>query len=155
MRTRAESAYLIVQLQASALGRPWRLSVCPPPPPHEIISRIEPHGQIPQNSVRTLCHCKPYHSPAPHSSVACRIRRVQRAEQSSWLQTQRSRVLPSASRFSEYRWVWNGVHSALVRVNEELLERKVTTPVYKTEIYDRKGSAALTTRHPSIHKSWP
>jgi hypothetical protein len=23
-------------------------------------------------------------------------------------------------------WVWNGVHSALVRINEELLERKVT-----------------------------
>jgi hypothetical protein len=46
------------------------------------------------------------------------------------------------------------VHSALVRINEELLERKVAAPVYKTEINDRKGSAALTMRHPSIHKSW-
>jgi hypothetical protein len=27
------------------------------------------------------------------------------------------------------QWVWNGVHSALVRVNEELLERKVAAPV--------------------------
>jgi hypothetical protein len=27
------------------------------------------------------------------------------------------------------RWVWNGVHSALVRINEELLERKVAVPV--------------------------
>jgi hypothetical protein len=27
------------------------------------------------------------------------------------------------------QWVWNGVHSALVRVNEELLERKVADPV--------------------------
>jgi hypothetical protein len=26
-------------------------------------------------------------------------------------------------------WVWNGVHSALLRVNEELLERKVEAPV--------------------------
>jgi hypothetical protein len=26
-------------------------------------------------------------------------------------------------------WVWNGVHSALVRVNEELLERKVAALV--------------------------
>jgi hypothetical protein len=26
-------------------------------------------------------------------------------------------------------------------------------PVWKTEINDRAGSAALTTRHPSIHKS--
>jgi hypothetical protein len=25
--------------------------------------------------------------------------------------------------------VWNGVHSALVRINEELLERKVASPV--------------------------
>jgi hypothetical protein len=28
----------------------------------------------------------------------------------------------------------------------------VATPVYKTEINSRWGSAALTTRHPSIHK---
>jgi hypothetical protein len=27
------------------------------------------------------------------------------------------------------QWVWNGIHSALVRVNEELLERKVAAPV--------------------------
>jgi hypothetical protein len=25
--------------------------------------------------------------------------------------------------------VWNGVHSALVRINEELLERKIEAPV--------------------------
>jgi hypothetical protein len=30
-------------------------------------------------------------------------------------------------------------------VNEELLERKVVAPVKKTEINDRRGSAALTT----------
>jgi hypothetical protein len=41
-----------------------------------------------------------------------------------------------------------------VRVNEELLERKVAAPVLKTEINDRRGSAALTMRHPSIHESW-
>jgi hypothetical protein len=28
-----------------------------------------------------------------------------------------------------YIWVWNGVHSVLVRINEELLERKVAAPV--------------------------
>jgi hypothetical protein len=33
------------------------------------------------------------------------------------------------ARFSEKQWVWNGVHSALVRINEELLERKVAAPV--------------------------
>jgi hypothetical protein len=32
-------------------------------------------------------------------------------------------------RSTEWQWVWNGVHSALVRVNEELLERKVAAPV--------------------------
>jgi hypothetical protein len=31
------------------------------------------------------------------------------------------------TRFS--KCVWNGVHSALVRINEELLERKVAAPV--------------------------
>jgi hypothetical protein len=33
------------------------------------------------------------------------------------------------SKFSEQQWVWNGVHSAILRINEELLERKVATPV--------------------------
>jgi hypothetical protein len=37
--------------------------------------------------------------------------------------------IPFAARFSELQWVGNGVHSALVRINEELLERKVATPV--------------------------
>jgi hypothetical protein len=27
------------------------------------------------------------------------------------------------------QWVWNGIHSDLVRINEELLERKVAAPV--------------------------
>jgi hypothetical protein len=41
-----------------------------------------------------------------------------------------------------------------VWINEKLLERKVAAPVKKTEINDRAGSAVLTMRHPSIHKSW-
>jgi hypothetical protein len=32
-----------------------------------------------------------------------------------------------------------------MRINEELLERKVAAPVWKTKINDRGGSAALTT----------
>jgi hypothetical protein len=35
-----------------------------------------------------------------------------------------------------------------VRINEELLERKVAAPVWKTEINDRGGSAGLTMQHP-------
>jgi hypothetical protein len=31
--------------------------------------------------------------------------------------------------YLKYEWVWNGVHSALVRINEELPERKVVAPV--------------------------
>jgi hypothetical protein len=34
-----------------------------------------------------------------------------------------------ATRSFEQQWVWNGVHSALVRINEELLERKLAAPV--------------------------
>jgi hypothetical protein len=37
--------------------------------------------------------------------------------------------IPCASRFSYQQSVWNGVHSALVRINEELLERQVAPPV--------------------------
>jgi hypothetical protein len=29
----------------------------------------------------------------------------------------------------QQQWVWNGVHSAFVRINEELLERKVAALV--------------------------
>jgi hypothetical protein len=38
-------------------------------------------------------------------------------------------LIPGATRFSELQWVWNGVHSILVRINEELLERKVAASV--------------------------
>jgi hypothetical protein len=37
--------------------------------------------------------------------------------------------IPGAAKFSVKQWVWNGVHSALVSINEELLERKVAAPV--------------------------
>jgi hypothetical protein len=40
-----------------------------------------------------------------------------------------------------------------VRINEELLGRKLAAPVKKTEINGSRGSAALTTAHPSIRKS--
>jgi hypothetical protein len=29
-----------------------------------------------------------------------------------------------STRFSEKQWVWNGVHSALLRINQPLIERK-------------------------------
>jgi hypothetical protein len=37
--------------------------------------------------------------------------------------------IPDTTTFSEYQWVCNGIHSALVRINEELLERKVVAPI--------------------------
>jgi hypothetical protein len=37
--------------------------------------------------------------------------------------------IPGAARLCEEQWVWNEVHSAIVRINEELLERKVAAPV--------------------------
>jgi hypothetical protein len=36
--------------------------------------------------------------------------------------------IPGATKYSVYLWVWNRVHSALVRINEEILERKVAAP---------------------------
>jgi hypothetical protein len=32
--------------------------------------------------------------------------------------------IPGAAIFSEQQWLWNRVHSALVKINEERLERK-------------------------------
>jgi hypothetical protein len=74
--------------------------------------------------------------------------------QSSSRQTQRSRVrfpaLPDFLCSSK-----SGPESlSLIRINEELLESKVMAAVWKTEINDRRRSAALTTRHPSVRKSW-
>jgi hypothetical protein len=37
--------------------------------------------------------------------------------------------IPGPPRFSEQQWFWNGVRSALVRINEELLERNVAASV--------------------------
>jgi hypothetical protein len=37
-------------------------------------------------------------------------------------------AITGAARFSEWQWVWNRVHSALLKINEELLERKVAAP---------------------------
>jgi hypothetical protein len=37
--------------------------------------------------------------------------------------------IPGVKGFLSSKWVWNGVHSALVRINEELLERKVVAAV--------------------------
>jgi hypothetical protein len=41
----------------------------------------------------------------------------------------------------------------LMRINEELVERKVAAAVYETEFNDRGGAAVLTTRHRVIRKS--
>jgi hypothetical protein len=37
--------------------------------------------------------------------------------------------IPGAARFSDWHWLWSGVHSALMRISEELLEREVAAPV--------------------------
>jgi hypothetical protein len=65
----------------------------------------------------------------------------------------RSRDLGFDSRRYQIFWVAVDLKRgplSLVRINEELLERKVAASVYKTEINGRGGSGALTTRHPSL-----
>jgi hypothetical protein len=42
---------------------------------------------------------------------------------------------------------------SLVSTIEELLERKISVSGLENSNYGRKGSAALTTRHPSIRKA--
>jgi hypothetical protein len=43
---------------------------------------------------------------------------------------------------------------SLVSTTEELLERKSKSFGIRNRDYGRRGSAALTTRHPSVSKSW-
>jgi hypothetical protein len=43
---------------------------------------------------------------------------------------------------------------SLVSKTEELLERKNSSSGLEIREYGRRGSAALTTRHPSIRKTW-
>jgi hypothetical protein len=33
-------------------------------------------------------------------------------------------LIPCTTRFSKQQWLWNGAHSALVNINEELLKEK-------------------------------
>jgi hypothetical protein len=71
--------------------------------------------------------------------------------QSSWLQIQRSRF---DSRRYQIFWEVVGLERVPLRLMstiEELLERKNSGSGLN---YDRRGSAALTTRHPFTHKSW-
>jgi hypothetical protein len=75
--------------------------------------------------------------------------------QSSWLHIQMSE-----SDFRRYHIFWVAVDPersplSLVSTIEELLERKISCSGLEIGDYGRKGSAALTTRHPSIIlKSW-
>jgi hypothetical protein len=61
-----------------------------------------------------------------------------------------SSSIPSATTFSEKWWVWNGLHPTI----EELLKRKSSGFGLENQDYGRRGSSSLTTRHPSIRKSW-
>jgi hypothetical protein len=73
--------------------------------------------------------------------------------QSSWLQIQRSGF---DSRRSDFlRSSGSGTGSTQPRNTiEKLLKRKSSGSGLEIRDYGRRGSAALTTRHPSIRKSW-
>jgi hypothetical protein len=73
--------------------------------------------------------------------------------QCSWLQIQRSWT--DSLRYQIF-WEVVGVERGLLSLMstlEELLERKSSGSSLENRDYGRKGSAALTTRHPSIRKS--
>jgi hypothetical protein len=74
--------------------------------------------------------------------------------QSSWLQIQSSRF---DSRGYQIFWEVVGLKRgplSLVSTTEELPERKSSGSALENRDYGRRGSAALTTRHPSIRISW-
>jgi hypothetical protein len=74
--------------------------------------------------------------------------------QSSWQRIQRS-----GFDFRRYQIFWEVVGLErgplnLVSTTEEQLDRKSSGSGLENRDYGRRGSAALTTRHPSIRKSW-
>jgi hypothetical protein len=73
---------------------------------------------------------------------------------SSWLQMQRYWIrFPGLPDFLKVVGLERGPFS-LVSTTEELLGRKRSSTGLENPDYGCRGSAALTTRHPSIHKSW-
>jgi hypothetical protein len=74
--------------------------------------------------------------------------------QGFWLQNQRSGF---DSRSYQIFWEAVGLERgplSLVSTIEELLQRRSSGSGIEIRDYGRRGSAALTTRHPSIGKSW-
>jgi hypothetical protein len=73
---------------------------------------------------------------------------------SSWLKIQRSGL--DSRRYQSF-WEVVGLERgplSLVSTVEELVERKSIGSGLENQDYGRRGSATLTTRHPSIHRSW-
>jgi hypothetical protein len=75
--------------------------------------------------------------------------------QGFWLQIQRPGLnsLPYQIFWEEVGLEWSPL--SLLSLTDELLERKSSCSGSENRDYGRRGSAALTTRHPSIRKSWP
>jgi hypothetical protein len=76
------------------------------------------------------------------------------SRQSTWLQIQRSEF---DSRNYKIFWEVVGLERgppSLVTTTEELLDRRSSGSGLENRDYDRRGFAALTTRHLSIHESW-
>jgi hypothetical protein len=62
--------------------------------------------------------------------------------------------IPSTTRSSKKQGVWNGVHSTSWLQLRSYLKEKNSGSGLENRDYGRKGSATLTTRHPSILKHW-
>jgi hypothetical protein len=62
--------------------------------------------------------------------------------------------IPGATRSSDKYYVWNGVHLASWVQLRSYLEEKGSGSSLEIREYGHRGSASLTTRHPSIQKSW-
>jgi hypothetical protein len=74
--------------------------------------------------------------------------------QSSWLQIQRSGF--HSRRYQIFREVAGLERGplSLVSITEELLERNNSSSDLENLDYGRRGSVALTMRHPSVRRSW-
>jgi hypothetical protein len=61
---------------------------------------------------------------------------------------------PCSLQFPVHYYTMERGQLSLVSTTEELLGRNISGSALGNRDYGRRGSAALTTRHTSIHKTW-
>jgi hypothetical protein len=63
-------------------------------------------------------------------------------------------LVTSSLHYNDSLVTWTVVHMTTAKFNEVLCASTLVKSGLENQYYSRRGSAALTMRHPSIRKSW-